>query len=99
MEQCTICKLTYPFTEQYFRKCKNVKSGLNKICRKCNSAIANEYHRTHEKKARPTTEYEYIDCDICRKKINKYYLRKHQQTASHRLILESRQNIPKEIWV
>ena len=97
MEQCKYCKKKFPFTEEYFRKCKNVKSGLNKMCRECNSAIANEYHRTHEKKARPLQKYE--ECDICKKKVNKYYMKKHRQTASHRVILESRQNKPNESWV
>jgi len=46
-KRCTKCKKTYPYTDEFFTKCKKTKSGLAPKCKSCHAAITKAYMRSN----------------------------------------------------
>ena len=59
LKTCTKCKIEKPSDLKYFRKNKNVKSGLDSWCRDC----ANEY-RNNLRKLHPPKEWGILESEI-----------------------------------
>ena len=95
-QQCKDCKMFFPFTAEFFRKTNLTKSGLNKICKRCNSNKANEWYRKNLDKKKPVQK---VPCEICGKEFKKGYMKEHMKKESHAMIIQERKNQEEGIWV
>lgn len=65
---CTSCKISLPYTSEYFHSCSQFRFGFRAICKKCNRKVVNKSYREKASKLRIELlcYYSHLDIPSCR---------------------------------